>query len=124
MSETVVLNVTETWHKAYPGAHVGTLTMHNVLSEGPCPALDTRRAELEASLRSRFEGKGREAIRALLYGPDQRTMLRPETQHVLFTVYAPVGIEVAAVEAHLAALRDCVSLVAPNAQVGALNVYA
>lgn len=228
MSNAVFLNVTTAWRETYPGAHVGILTMHDVLTQGPSLALDRRRAELEASLRSQFEGKGREAIRALptvaaynayykqfrktyhvqlqlesvalkqrpiasalplvgamfvaelehmlltaghdldlvvppitldvaagtetydlingheqtlaqadmaisdargvlssiVYGPDQRTMIRPETQHVLFTVYAPAGIEAAAIEAHLAALRDCVLLVAPQSRVGTLNVVA
>ncbi len=48
MSETVVLNVTETWHKAYPGPMLAPLTMHNVLSEALAPrstrgALSSRR---------------------------------------------------------------------------------
>lgn len=229
---TMQLVISHAWRDTYPGAHVGILTLHDVTNQAPCPALDARRTELEASLRRKFEGKGRDAIRALpvigayatyykqfrktyhvqlqlesvalrgrpiahassglprplveamfvteldhllltaghdldlveppitlgvaagtetyvringegqdlalgdmaisdargilsciIHGPDQRTMIRAETRNVLFTVYAPVGIEVSAVEAHLQALRDIVMLIAPQAREGVLEVY-
>ena len=230
---TMQLVVSQTWRDTYPGAHVGILTLHDASNQGPSPALDARKAELEASLRRRFEGWGRDAIKALpviaayaayykqfrktyhvqlqlesvvlkgrsiaspspdlprplveamflaeldhllltaghdlelvvppvtlgvangtetyvringaeqvlargdmaisdargilssiIHGPDQRTMIRPETRNVLFTIYAPIGIEVSAVEAQLQALRDCVMLVAPQARLGTLKVYS
>jgi DNA/RNA-binding domain of Phe-tRNA-synthetase-like protein len=55
-------------------------------------------------------------ISAVIYGPDQRTQLRPETRRVLYTVYAPAEITDAAVYAHLEQLAANVRLMAPEAQ--------
>ena len=63
-------------------------------------------------------------LSSIIYGPDQRTMIGPETRNLLFTVYAPAGIGAAAVEAHLDSLRDYVRLVSPEAEVGVLQVYS
>ncbi len=63
-------------------------------------------------------------LSTIIYGPDQRTMIRPETHNVLFTVYAPAGIGVPAVEEHLRSLRDYVRIVSPEAEVGRMKVYA
>ncbi|MBI3244146.1 MAG: hypothetical protein HYZ49_17835 [Chloroflexi bacterium] len=38
---------------------------------------------------------------SILYGPDRRTRITPAARDALFTVYAPPGIEAAAVQAHL-----------------------
>ena len=62
-------------------------------------------------------------ISSILYGPDQRTQIKPETRNVLFTVYAPPGIDQQTVRAHLEHIRDNVLLFAPQAEVEALNVY-
>jgi DNA/RNA-binding domain of Phe-tRNA-synthetase-like protein len=230
---TTRLVVAQTWRDTYPGASVGILTLHDVANQGSCAALDDRKAWLESSLRRRFEGQGRDGIKALptirayaayykqfrktyhvqlqlesvalkgrpianespglprplveamfvteldhllltaghdldlvapplalgvadgtesyvringeqqvlakgdmvisdalsvlssiIHGPDRRTMLRPETRNAIFTVYAPEGIEVQAVEAHLQALRDSVRLIAPQARVGILEVIS
>lgn len=43
-------------------------------------------------------------IASVLYGPDLRTRLRPESTAALFGAWAPVGLSVAAVEAHLETL--------------------
>ena len=63
-------------------------------------------------------------LSSILYGPDQRTQIRPETQRVLFTVYGAPGIEAQAVREHLEDIRDNVMLVAPGAEVEMLEVYA
>lgn len=62
-------------------------------------------------------------LSSVLYGPDQRTQIRPETQQVLFTVYAPPGIGHEAVRAHLEEIRDNVLLFAPEAEVLSLEVH-
>ena len=58
-------------------------------------------------------------ISAVIYGPDQRTQLRPETRRVLYSVYAPAEIADEAVNAHLEQLAANVRLVVPDARVTA-----
>jgi DNA/RNA-binding domain of Phe-tRNA-synthetase-like protein len=62
-------------------------------------------------------------LSSILYGPDQRTQIRPETQRVLFTVYGAPGIEARTMREHLEDIRDNVLLVAPGAEVELLEVY-
>jgi DNA/RNA-binding domain of Phe-tRNA-synthetase-like protein len=65
---------------------------------------------------------GAGVISSILYGPDQRTQITPETRNVLFAVYAPAGIGAPAVRRHLQDIRDHVQIVSPEAQVTALEV--
>ena len=62
-------------------------------------------------------------LSCILYGPDRRTRIQPETTAALFTVYAPPGISVEAVRRHLADLRDNAALVAPGATVVQIQVF-
>lgn len=62
-------------------------------------------------------------LSSVIYGPDQRTRIRPETTRVLFTTYGPPGIETSVMTAHLEQLRDNVRLVAPEAAVETLQVF-
>lgn len=62
-------------------------------------------------------------ISCVLYGPDYRTRITPDTRQVLFTVYAPPGIGEQAVYDHLRDIRANVLLVAPQADVELLEVY-
>jgi DNA/RNA-binding domain of Phe-tRNA-synthetase-like protein len=62
-------------------------------------------------------------ISSVLYGPDDRTRILPETRQVLFAVYAPPGIEESAVQAHLGNIRSNVMLLAPDARTELLQVY-
>jgi DNA/RNA-binding domain of Phe-tRNA-synthetase-like protein len=62
-------------------------------------------------------------LSSVIYGPDRRTQIGPETRQVLFTTYAPPGIEPETVRQHLQHIRDYVLLVAPEAQVTQLKVY-
>ena len=61
---------------------------------------------------------------SILYGPDDRTQIRPETRRVVFTVYAPPGIEAEAVRQHLQDIQANVLLVAAEAQTELLAVYS
>jgi len=61
-------------------------------------------------------------ISCVLYGPDRRTRITPETHQVLFTVYAPPGIGEQAVHDHLHDIQANVLLVAPQAEVELLEV--
>jgi DNA/RNA-binding domain of Phe-tRNA-synthetase-like protein len=60
---------------------------------------------------------------SILYGPDRRTQINPETRQVLFTTYGPPGIGSQAVLDHLRNIEGKVRLFAPGTQVEILNVY-
>lgn len=62
-------------------------------------------------------------ISVVVYGPDERTRITPDTRNALFTVYAPPGVNPAAVRAHLEDIRDNVLLVAPHATLQRLEVH-
>ncbi len=47
-------------------------------------------------------------ISNIIYGPDQRTQITAETCNVVFTVYAPAGIDEQAIVGHLQDMRDYV----------------
>jgi DNA/RNA-binding domain of Phe-tRNA-synthetase-like protein len=54
-------------------------------------------------------------LSAVIYGPDERTRLRPETESVIFTAYAPAGVDDAALEEHLGKLERLVRAGSPGA---------
>lgn len=62
-------------------------------------------------------------ISSIVYGPDQRTQITPETRNVVFTVYAPPGVDGQIVSGHLQHIKDNVMAFAPDAQVELLKVY-
>jgi DNA/RNA-binding domain of Phe-tRNA-synthetase-like protein len=65
----------------------------------------------------------RGVISSIIYGPDQRTQINPETKNVIFTTYAPSGIEEHTVVAHLQHIQENMMIFAPRAQVETFNVY-
>lgn len=62
-------------------------------------------------------------ISSILYGPDARTRITPETRRALFTVYAPPGVEPATVRQHLDDIGAHARLIAPEAEVEFQHVY-
>lgn len=62
-------------------------------------------------------------LSSIIYGPDRRTRITSGTQQVLFTVYAPPGIDGQLVEQHLRDIEANVQLIAPEAQTMTLRVY-
>ena len=62
-------------------------------------------------------------ISSIVHGPDQRTQIRPETRNVIFTVYAPTGINEQSVTQHLQSIKENVLLFAPQAQVELFQIY-
>ena len=62
-------------------------------------------------------------ISSILYGPDQRTQITPETRNVVFTVYAPPGIDEQTVTEHLRHIQENVTTFAPQTRVELLKVY-
>ena len=63
-------------------------------------------------------------LSSIIYGPDRRTRISPNTRQVLFTAYAPVGIEERTVYQNLEDIRDNILLFAPQAEVLQLRVYS
>ena len=62
-------------------------------------------------------------VSSIVYGPDQRTQINAKTRNAVFTVYAPEGIRVEAIEEHLARIQTNVQIITPGAQVGLLQIY-
>jgi DNA/RNA-binding domain of Phe-tRNA-synthetase-like protein len=62
-------------------------------------------------------------ISSILYGPDQRSQITPETSNVVFTVYAPPGIKEESIIQHLQHIQENVMIFAPQAQFKSLKVY-
>lgn len=83
--------------------------------------LNGQEQELKAGDMMMADGEG--VISSVVYGPDRRTRITPETRQVLYAVYAPPGIGEDAVLRHLQDIRAIVQLVAPAAAVGLLEVY-
>ena len=50
-------------------------------------------------------------VSCIVYGPDRRTRIRPETERVVFTVYAPPGIAEKDVRLHLEDIRKNVAVI-------------
>jgi DNA/RNA-binding domain of Phe-tRNA-synthetase-like protein len=71
-----------------------------------------------------FIKDGLGVMSSIIYGPDQRTQITPSTHEVLFTVYAPPGIDEQAVYTHLEYIRECILLVSPEAEVSLLQVLS
>ena len=62
-------------------------------------------------------------ISSIIYGPDRRTQITPETRNVVFTAYVPPGIAEQTVATHLQHIQDNVTIFSPQAQVGLFQVY-
>ena len=62
-------------------------------------------------------------ISSIVYGPDKRTQITPNTQNVLFVVYAPPGIEKSKVFQHLQDIQNYVHIIAPESEIELLKVY-
>ena len=62
-------------------------------------------------------------VSSIVYGPDQRTQITDATRYVVFTVYAPAGINEQTVIQHLQDIREYVMIIAPQARVELLKVY-
>ena len=62
-------------------------------------------------------------LSSIIYGPDQRTRIVPETKNAVFTVYAPEGVSRKTVEQHLEDIYSYVRLAAPQALRREQKVY-
>ena len=62
-------------------------------------------------------------ISSIIYGPDKRTQIKPDTRNVLFVVYAPPGIEKIKVFQHLQDIQKYVHIIAPKSEIELLKVF-
>jgi DNA/RNA-binding domain of Phe-tRNA-synthetase-like protein len=62
-------------------------------------------------------------LSSVIYGPDQRTRITPQTRVVIFAVYAPPGIPKEELETHLSDLEANVRLFSPQAEVESREVF-
>jgi len=60
---------------------------------------------------------------SIIYGPDKRTQIKPNTRNVLFVVYAPPGIEKSKVFQHLQDIQNYVHIIAPKSEIELLKVF-
>lgn len=63
-------------------------------------------------------------LSSIIYGPDQRTMIREDSREILFTVYAPAGIRNEDLENHLQDLENNIRLFSPDARVEDRTIVA
>jgi DNA/RNA-binding domain of Phe-tRNA-synthetase-like protein len=63
-------------------------------------------------------------ISSIIYGPDNRTPITPDTSEVLFTVYGPKGISIQQMAGHLEDIRSFVNLVSPDAHTATLEIIS
>ncbi len=57
--------VSKAFEAAYPTAQAGVLAMHGVANPDSCPALDSRKEDLERDLRARFAGQDAAVFKTL-----------------------------------------------------------
>lgn len=62
-------------------------------------------------------------LSSVLYGPGLRTAIHPQTQRVVFTVYAPAGIEAGTVREHLDDIEANIGLFSPAAQTPLKSIF-
>jgi len=62
-------------------------------------------------------------ISSIIYGPDKRTQIKPDTRNVLFVIYAPPGIEKSKVFQHLQDIQKYVHIIAPKSEIELLKVF-
>ena len=60
----------------------------------------------------------------VIYGPDKRSSIDPDTRNAVYTVYAPEGIPQQAVLDHLQDMADYVRIASPNAKIELMQVYS
>jgi len=101
---------------------VPPLRMDVAAGEEPFASLRGETLHLKAGDMYIADGDG--IISTILYGPDERTQIRPETRRALYTVYAPPGVSADLVRLHLEDIRDNVLIFAPQAKTEQLEVYS
>ncbi len=70
-----------------------------------------------------FIRDGEGVISSVIYGPDRRTQILPETENAVFTTYAPQGITGSAVKNHLEHILRNIKIFSPEVEVERLEVF-
>lgn len=83
--------------------------------------IGAQKLELKAGDMYIADQKG--VLSSVLYGPDRRTRITPETSSALFTVYAPPGIPESAMRQHLQEIADLARMIAPEAKTTDMAVH-
>src|SRR3990170_2380325 len=120
-----MITVSDAWKTGHPGAGAGALVMRNLTNPAHHARLERWMTECGEERYRLLGGRdqvaqagdmlmadGRGVISSVLYGPDERTRIGPETRRVLFAVYAPPGIAAPAIARHLEELQAAVRLFA------------
>jgi len=68
-----------------------------------------------------LDGKG--IMSNIIYGPDQRSQIKPSTRNAVYTTYAPAGINTLAVRDHLSDIEHYVHLFSPEMETEMLEVF-
>ncbi len=63
-------------------------------------------------------------LSSVIYGPDRRTAINPNTTKALFTIYAPPGIRDDVVLMHLQDIETYAKIIAPKAVTEIIEVYS
>lgn len=87
------------------------------VAEGSEPYTGINGRALEAKAGDMMITDAAGIISSIIYGPDRRTQIRPDTRRVLFTVYAPAGITREQLGAHLEDLTANVRIFSPDCSV-------
>ena len=61
-------------------------------------------------------------LSSVIYGPDQRTQILPDTNQAVFTTYGPVGVSKAQVQEQLEILESFIKIFSPDAERSLLVV--
>lgn len=61
---------------------------------------------------------------SILYGQDNRSPITPDTDHVLYVAYVPMGISADVVESHLQKIEDNIRLFSPNLTLEQNHLYS
>ncbi|MBS1248804.1 MAG: Phenylalanine--tRNA ligase beta subunit [Chloroflexi bacterium] len=80
--------------------------------------------EQELKAKDMFIADAEGVLSSIIYGPDQRTKIRPETKNVLFTCYAPAGIPTGKIWDHLNHIEEYVKIFSPQATVDDKDVLS
>lgn len=99
------------------------LPVHVGIAAGSERYITLRGEEQQLKPGDMFMADRQGVISSILYGPDQRTRLRPETRSVLFAVYAPPGIGQGVLYDHLRSIQNYVEIVTPEAVVKRMEIY-
>jgi DNA/RNA-binding domain of Phe-tRNA-synthetase-like protein len=63
-------------------------------------------------------------LSSIIYGPDFRTRITPDTRQALFTTYAPPGIPISALDHHLENIKNNILLYKPDASLGSIQILS